>query len=267
MLKAAQAYFQTQVTTTSQGQLLLMLYDGAIKFLKQAKVKIGEKSYAEKGILISKAIDVISELDGSLNCQKGGDLAQNLHNLYFFCNTRLLQANMKMDTKLIDDVIGILDGLRDAFAQITDTAPQPQLSPQQRASRGRPMSAPQSPPAMHAKTLPHPAAAARGAYAAPAPVEKQAPESQQRTAPSAAPRQTPPVPDPQRRPPAQQHTPAPDTQNEAAAKTVAPEAAPHKTQPPAQHNNSDAAQPPRGKLLQSKLLAGSNIYKKMSSQS
>ena len=87
MMKAAQAYFQTQVQTTSQGQLLLMLYDGAIKFLKQAKTKIQERNYAQKGILISKAIDVISELDSSLNPEKGGDLATNLHNLYFFCNT------------------------------------------------------------------------------------------------------------------------------------------------------------------------------------
>ena len=71
MQKAAQAYFQTQVATTSQADLLLLLYEGAIKFLKMAKVKIDERDYAEKGILISKAMDVIAELDSSLNVQKG----------------------------------------------------------------------------------------------------------------------------------------------------------------------------------------------------
>ncbi|MFW5734162.1 MAG: flagellar export chaperone FliS [Oceanidesulfovibrio sp.] len=120
MQKAAQAYFQTQVSTTSQGELLLMLYDGAVKFLRQAQEKINEKDYAQKGILISKALDVIAELDGSLNVQKGGEIAQNLHNLYFYCNTRLLMANMNMDNVLIDEVIKILTGLRSAYAEIIE---------------------------------------------------------------------------------------------------------------------------------------------------
>ncbi len=121
MHKAAQAYFQTQVSTTSQGQLLIMLYDGAIKFLNQAKDKIDQRDYAAKGILISKALDVINELDGSLNPEQGPELAENLHKLYFYCSTRLLNANLKMDIALIDEVIRILGGLRSAYAQIMDT--------------------------------------------------------------------------------------------------------------------------------------------------
>lgn len=121
MQKAAKAYFQTQVATTSQGKLLLMLYDGCIKFLNQAKVKIEERDYAQKGILISKALDVINELDSSLNADKGGELAENLHKLYFYCSTRLLNANLKMDIGYIDEVIKILSGLRSAYAQIIDT--------------------------------------------------------------------------------------------------------------------------------------------------
>ncbi|UZP68923.1 flagellar export chaperone FliS [Desulfovibrio mangrovi] len=121
MQKAAKAYFQTQVATTSQGKLLLMLYDGCIKFLNQAKIKIEERDYAQKGILISKALDVINELDSSLNAEKGGELAENLHKLYFYCSTRLLNANLKMDIGYIDEVIKILSGLRSAYAQIIDT--------------------------------------------------------------------------------------------------------------------------------------------------
>lgn len=121
MQKAAQAYFQTQVTTTTQGELLLLLYDGAIKFLTQAKDKIAERDYAGKGILISKALDIVNELDGSLNMEKGGELAQNLHKLYFYCSTRLLNANLKMDVTFIDEVIKILSGLRGAYGQIVNT--------------------------------------------------------------------------------------------------------------------------------------------------
>ncbi|ABB37920.1 flagellar protein FliS [Oleidesulfovibrio alaskensis G20] len=137
MQKAAHAYFQTQVSTTSQGQLLLMLYDGAIKFLNQAKDKIAQRDYAAKGILISKALDVINELDGSLNPEQGPELAENLHKLYFYCSTRLLNANLKMDVTLIDEVIRILSGLRSAYAQIMDTPEaieaQKQLAAKQRA--------------------------------------------------------------------------------------------------------------------------------------
>ncbi|BFR49249.1 flagellar export chaperone FliS [Nitratidesulfovibrio sp. HK-II] len=121
MQKAAQAYLQTQVTTTTQGELLLLLYDGAIKFLTQAKDKIAERDYAGKGILISKALDIVNELDASLNMEKGGELAQNLHKLYFYCSTRLLNANLKMDVSFIDEVIKILSGLRGAYGQIVNT--------------------------------------------------------------------------------------------------------------------------------------------------
>jgi flagellar protein FliS len=96
-----------------------MLYEGAIKYLHQAKDKIDEKDYAAKGILISKAIDVISELDESLNVQKGGQIAENLHGLYFYCNTRLLQANMDMDKQIVDEVLNVLENIKAAFLEIS----------------------------------------------------------------------------------------------------------------------------------------------------
>lgn len=118
MQKAAHAYLQTQVATTSQGALLLMLYDGAVNFLNQAKEKIAERDYAKKGVLISKAIDIVAELDACLNVQRGGDISDNLHRLYFYCNSRLLSANLKMNVAYIDEVIKILEGLRSAYAHI-----------------------------------------------------------------------------------------------------------------------------------------------------
>jgi len=123
--KAANAYMQTHVTTTTPGHLVVMLYDGAITFLEQAKQEIAANNFAKKGILISQALDIIAELDGSLNNEKGGELAQNLHRLYMYCNTRLLRANLKMDTAIIDEVIGILSSFRSAFAEISRTQPHP----------------------------------------------------------------------------------------------------------------------------------------------
>ncbi len=121
MQKASLAYMQTQITTNNQGELLLMLYTGAINFLTKAKQEIENKNYAEKGMLISKAMDIISELDGSLNMEKGAELSRNLHQLYLFCNSHLLEASLKMNAKFVNDVINILDGLRSAYAEVINT--------------------------------------------------------------------------------------------------------------------------------------------------
>ncbi|MUM76129.1 flagellar export chaperone FliS [Pseudodesulfovibrio sp. F-1] len=118
MTNPARAYLTTQVETTTQGELLIMLYDAAIKFLKRARIEMENKDYAKKGIYISKAMAIIHELAESLNKEKGGDITPKLNQLYMFCTSQLLKANIRMDIKMIDDVIRILDGLRSAYAQI-----------------------------------------------------------------------------------------------------------------------------------------------------
>ncbi|MBQ7739517.1 MAG: flagellar export chaperone FliS [Desulfovibrionaceae bacterium] len=138
MNKAAHAYFKTNVSTTDQGHLLIMLYDGALKFLAQAREKILVKDFAAKGILISKVIDIINELSGSLNMEKGGSLATNLNNLYLLCTARLLQANLKLDVKSLDSVVKILEGLRSAYAEILNR-PEVKSTVQQIADRLQPV--------------------------------------------------------------------------------------------------------------------------------
>ncbi|ADU63204.1 MAG: flagellar export chaperone FliS [Pseudodesulfovibrio sp.] len=118
MTNPARAYLATQVETTTQGELLIMLYEAAIKFLKRAKVEIDNKDYAKKGIYISKAMAIIHELAESLNKEKGGDITPRLNQLYMFCTSQLIKANIRLDNKMVDDVIKILDGLRSAYAQI-----------------------------------------------------------------------------------------------------------------------------------------------------
>lgn len=118
MANPARAYLATQVETTSQGELLLMLYEAAIKFLKRAKMEIDNKDYAKKGIYISKAMAIIHELAESLNKEKGGDITPKLSQLYMFCTSHLIKANIRLDNKMIDEVIKILDGLRSAYEQI-----------------------------------------------------------------------------------------------------------------------------------------------------
>ncbi|MCR5814263.1 MAG: flagellar export chaperone FliS [Desulfovibrio sp.] len=138
MNKAAHAYFKTNVSTTDQGHLLIMLYDGALKFLQQAREKMLAKDYAAKGLLISKVIDIINELAGSLNMEKGGSLATNLNNLYFLCTARLLQANLKLDLNALDSVVKIIEGLRSAYAEIVNR-PEAKSAVQQISQRMQPV--------------------------------------------------------------------------------------------------------------------------------
>jgi flagellar protein FliS len=154
MLKAAKAYLSTQVTTATQGDLLLMLYDTAIKHIKQAKDKIAERDFAAKGILITKAIEIISELHESLNKERGGEVAKNLSKMYFLCNTRLLQANMEMCPRKLDEVVAILSGLRQAFAQIIPGQEGRAPASQSAVLRTEPQSAPAVKPVAAAPTYP-----------------------------------------------------------------------------------------------------------------
>jgi len=113
-------YKRTEVTTADQGKLILMMYDGAIKFVEIAKNKLRENDMAGKGIYISKAQGIISELMASLNMEGGGEIALSLEKLYAFMNRQLRIANVNKDIKPLDIVLKILKELRDAWGRIIE---------------------------------------------------------------------------------------------------------------------------------------------------
>ena len=188
MLKAAKAYLATQVSTSSQGDLLLMLYDTAIRHLHQAIEKIRAGDVAGKGVLISKAINIVSELQECLNKDRGGEISKNLFQLYFYCNTRLLTGNLKMNTEMLEEVITILSGLRQAFAQIMPSADGVASLTQQGAisAPAAQAAAPVAPP-VAAPRLKVVSAAAPAPAPAPAPAAEPAAEQAAEPAPSVTP--------------------------------------------------------------------------------
>ncbi len=135
MNSALNSYKQTQVETVGQGEIVVLLYDGAIRFLNQAKERIEKKDFAGKGTAISRALDIIAELDSSLNMEKGGEVAVNLHSLYLFASTTLLKANMKLDIGMIDHVIHMLSELKYSFEIIIQSPEAKAVAEQIRASR------------------------------------------------------------------------------------------------------------------------------------
>ncbi len=102
--------YQTQsVQTASREKLLLMLYEGAIKFVKKALVALEAKDIAGRGMNIGRAYDIILELNNTLDHRVGGDISKNLEQLYMFMTDRLTQANIRGEAKPLEEVLKILE--------------------------------------------------------------------------------------------------------------------------------------------------------------
>ena len=112
-------YKETQVTTANQGKLIVMLYDGAIKFLNIAIENMEPKTYDVVNSNILKTADIVTELLLSLNMEEGGEISQNLFNLYLYIKKQLLEANIKKDAEIIKEVLKYLKDLRDAWDKIS----------------------------------------------------------------------------------------------------------------------------------------------------
>ena len=113
------AYQNNAVSTQSKGRLIVMLYDGAIKFMRLAIVEMEKKNYEAKGRYINKALDIINELNVVLDMDTGGEIANNLRKLYIFMSNRLSQANIKCDPELVRDVIKLMEELNRGWKAIT----------------------------------------------------------------------------------------------------------------------------------------------------
>lgn len=110
-------YQSNQMNTAGPDKLLLMAYDGAIRFATIGREKIKAGVLDEKSINIGKAQAIITELIVTLNPEHNPQLAANLANLYEYLFNRLTDANLKNDEGAADEVIGILSDLRDAWSQ------------------------------------------------------------------------------------------------------------------------------------------------------
>ena len=118
-MKGLDVYKEAAVTTQNKGRLIVMLYDGAIKFLRQAIQNIDAEDYAAKGRNIQKAQDIILELNTVLDMETGGEVAKNLRSLYNFMSRHLTQANIKCDTQMLREVLSILEELNQGWRAIT----------------------------------------------------------------------------------------------------------------------------------------------------
>lgn len=138
-LACYKAYRKSAVQSTdSKEQILLKLYDGALKFLKIARRGIEQKLPKVRGENISKVLAILTELDTALDHQNGSELTRNLSGLYGYMIDRLTEANLKNETAPLDEAARLLNEIRSGFAQaartlaeaktlpIQENAPQPE---------------------------------------------------------------------------------------------------------------------------------------------
>lgn len=128
-------YQKTQVMTASREKVLLMLYEGAIRFTKQAHAAMKQKKIAEKGKYISKATAILSELMATLDFKAGGQLAIDLENLYVFMIDKLIEGNIKNDPECLEHVEKLLMTLFEAWKDVienprADGVPSAKLQPE-----------------------------------------------------------------------------------------------------------------------------------------
>ncbi|MCQ2601033.1 MAG: flagellar export chaperone FliS [Treponema sp.] len=134
--QAYNAYRDTNVKTASQGRLIVLLYEGAVKQLTLANSMFDEngklpvRSIEAFGKAILKAQEIITELQVSLDMEKGGEIAKNLMSLYIFFNKELTETNISKDQKRLEPILKMISDLCESWRQAAASsanAPQTQV--------------------------------------------------------------------------------------------------------------------------------------------
>ncbi len=133
-------YRQNQIATASPHQLLLMLFDGALRFVRQAGEALDRRDYCAANNYLGRAQQILAELMGALDF-KQGKLPENLFKIYEYMQHRLVEANIQKDREPLEEVKEMLVELRESWARAArgtqgDDSFIPEITPPARASPG-----------------------------------------------------------------------------------------------------------------------------------
>lgn len=110
-------YRKTDLMTANRETILLMMYGGAMRFLKQG-IEAGEaQDFILMNRMVTKAQEIVNELRSTLNFEVGGDIAKNLESLYAFITERMLQGCLDRQVKPLTEALGIIQTLNEAWEQ------------------------------------------------------------------------------------------------------------------------------------------------------
>ena len=116
--RGVNAYRRTEAESSSPVELVVRLYDGAIRFMLEAREAIARKDVRARTNAVSRALAIIVELQNTLNVQEGGDVARELDRLYTYMSTRLLDVTARADDAAAEEVQKLLGTLREAWSRI-----------------------------------------------------------------------------------------------------------------------------------------------------
>ena len=108
-------YQKIKIETATPEALILMLYDGALRFMAQAEAAFEENNIEKINNFLLRVQAIFTELQCSLDREKGGDIAANLERLYIFFNNQLVEANMKKDVNYLLAIKPMVQNLRDSW--------------------------------------------------------------------------------------------------------------------------------------------------------
>lgn len=109
---------ESAINGATPHRLIQMLMTGALDRMAQAKAAYEKNNIEQKGVLLGKSISIIAGLQGSLDSEKGQDVAGNLDKLYDYMQRRLLEANMKNDMTMVEEVMGLLVKVKTSWDEI-----------------------------------------------------------------------------------------------------------------------------------------------------
>lgn len=130
---AYRQYSQVQIKTANKGKLIVMLYQGAIRFMKKALIQLEQKDMEGKGKSLIRAQDIVLELLYALDqdmLAKGNELALNLQRLYLYCYRRLVRANVDMNPEPIKEVAELMASLLEAWEKVVGSQVEPEAEEQ-----------------------------------------------------------------------------------------------------------------------------------------
>jgi flagellar protein FliS len=117
-------YRRTAIETRSPVELVVMLYDGAIRFLGEARDAIARNDVHGRTEATRRTLDIVTELQNTLNMEQGGEIARELDRLYTYIATRLLDVT-RGDATAADELHKLLSTLREGWSQATTAAATP----------------------------------------------------------------------------------------------------------------------------------------------
>jgi len=128
-MKGIKAYQKVQVMTSDGVRLVVMLYEGVVKFNRMAVLAIEDNDIEKRSLYINRSAAIINELCNALDMKRGEEVAINLRDLYIYCLTRLSEANNKNSIEIIDEVTGLFLEVKEGWDSLAISGTRREKSP------------------------------------------------------------------------------------------------------------------------------------------